>query len=85
MSFFLFDVTYLIPFALLGVVAAVVLLICRRKKNGVRPPYAKAFLIIALVLFGFALVTVVLIPLVHYISLVFRFGLSFIYSAFKSL
>ena len=42
-------------------------------------------LIIALVLFGFALVTVVLIPLVHYISLVFRFGLSFIYSAFKSL
>ena len=30
-------------------------------------------------------VTVVLIPLVHYISLVFRFGLSFIYSAFKSL
>ena len=85
MSFFLFDVAYLIPFALLGVVAAVVLLICRRKKNGVRPPYARTFLIIALVLFGFALVTVVLIPLVHYIILAFRFGLSFLYSALKSL
>ena len=84
-ALFRFDVTYLIPAALIGAAAAIVLLILRRKRDGVRPPYATAFLIIALALFGFAAVTVILIPLIHFVIQLFRFALEFFYAALKSL
>ncbi len=80
-----FDVRYLIPAALIGAAAAVILLILRRKRDGVRPPYATAFLIIALALFGFAAVTVILIPLIHLLIQFVQFALVFIWSALKSL
>ena len=84
-SFFQFNATYLIPVALIGASAAIVLLILRRKRDGVRPPYATAFLIIALSLFGFAAVSVILIPLVHLIIELVKLAIVFFYSALKSL
>ena len=84
-TFYKIDLFYLIPVALAGVVAAIILLILRRKRNGVRPKHAKLFLFLALGLFAFAFVTVILIPVIHYVILLIEFGAEFVYAAFKSL
>ena len=84
-GFYLFNVTYLIPAALIGVIVAIVLLVKRRKKDGVRPPHAGGFLVAAILLFVFAGITIVLIPLIHYIILFFRFGTELFYAGLKSL
>lgn len=83
--FFAFNSTYLVPAGLILAAAAVVLLILRRKRDGVRPPHAKLFLVLALVFFGFAFVTVILIPLIHLVLQLLEFGAAFFYSALKSL
>ena len=84
-DFFLFDILYLVPAAFAGIIAAVVLLILRRKKNGVRPKHATAMLIIAICLFAFAFVAVILIPVIYYAVLFVKFAMAFFYAGLKSL
>lgn len=82
---FYFDLFYLAPAALIGLAAAVVLFLVSRKKNGVRPPCAGVCRPLAFCLIGFAAVTLILIPLVHYLILFVRFALEFLYYGLKSI
>ena len=84
-ALFHFDLHYLIPAALIGIAVAVVMLVLRRKKDGVRPPYARGFLIMAILLFVFAGVTIIVIPLIYFVVMVIRFGMQFFFAALKSL
>ena len=84
-DFFLFNLHYLIPTALFALAVAVVLLILRRKKNGERPLYAKRLLITALVLILFAVISIVVLPLIHFIVMFIKFGTAIFYSGLKSI
>lgn len=80
-----FDVLILIPLALAGLAAAVLLLVLQRPKNGVRPPRARGYLITAILLIVFAAASLGVIPLLYLASLLFRFLPGFLYSFFKSI
>ncbi|MBQ7172353.1 MAG: hypothetical protein IJR89_08775 [Clostridia bacterium] len=80
-----FDVLILIPLSLLGLAAAIVLLVLQREKNGVRPPRARGYRVAAILLFVFAAVPLAVIPLLYLASLLYRFLPGFLYSFFKSL
>ena len=82
---FSFDLHYLIPAALVGAVIAVVLLIVSRGRNGARPSGAKRMRIAAALLLIFAGIALVVIPIVHFIWLVVKFGFAVLYSGLKSL
>ena len=84
-SIYLFDIRYLIPAAPVALIAAIVFLLLRRKKNGVGSKHAKGYLIAAISLFAFAAISMVAIPLIHFIYLVIKFGAAVFYSGFKSI
>ena len=79
-----FDTIHLMIPAAAGLVIAIILLVLRKKKNGVRPKYARPFLIIALILIVFAIITLVVIPVVGYGYLFLKFGTGIFYSGLKS-
>ena len=79
------DSLFLMPVAAVAVIVAIVLLVKQRKKLGVRPPYARAFRIAAILLLLFAVVVFIVIPMIYLIYMIARFGLAFIYSGAKSL
>ena len=62
-TLFRIDCLFLIPAALIGLAAAVVLFLVSRKKNGVRPPCAGVCRPLAFCLIGFAAVTLIVPPL----------------------
>ncbi|MBQ9469201.1 MAG: hypothetical protein IJU52_09365 [Clostridia bacterium] len=86
-TFSAFVVLYLTPLAIAALVVAIILLVKRKKKNGVRPPYARGFLIAAICLFVFVAIAAVLllISLVYFAIMVIRVGESFLWAALKSL
>ena len=84
-TLFRIDCLFLIPAALIGLAAAIVLLCRRRKKNGVRPPHARGYLIAAVLLILFALIALAVIPLLYFAMLLWKFGPALFYSGLKSL
>ena len=76
---------YLIPAALAGVAVAVVLLIMRRKRGGKRPKHSRSYLVAALLLFAFAFVTLIVLPLVEFAYNLIRFGTAVFFAGLKSL
>lgn len=80
-----FNSSVLVPIAVVGIVVAIVLLVLRRKKNGVRPPHAKAYLIVAILLFVYAAIVMIILPLIYLVTLLMEFGVEFFYAALKSL
>lgn len=80
-----FNVFHLMPAALIGLVAAVVILIATRRKNGARsgctrPGYVRPLRTAALILFIFAALSLVVFPVVYYIIMFIKFGTAIFYS-----
>ena len=82
-SAFFFFQFYLCPAGFLAVIAAIILLVLRRKKNGVRPPRARGYLIAAICLFIFA--ALVLMAFLFCLgALVVEFGFTVVFAGLKS-
>ena len=79
------DYCYLIPAAFVGIIAAVVLRILRRKRGGKRPKHSRSYLVAALLLFAFAFVTLIVLPLVEFAYYMIRFGVAVFFAGLKSL
>ncbi len=79
------DLFFLIPIAVIAIIVAIIMLIKRRKKNGVRPRHARAYLITALLLFLYAFIVMIVIPIIDFIVVSSKFGMALIYSGFKAL
>ena len=84
-NFMSFEHRVMIPIALVGILVAIVLLVLRRKKNGVRPQHAKGFLTVALFLIVYAIVALILLPLTDFVIHLAVFGAEFMFAAMKSL
>ena len=82
-EFYQFVRLYLTPVALIGLAAAILLLFLRRKKNGVRPPCERVFLFTAIALILFAIVTLIVIPLIHLAIMFAEFGTVLFYASLK--
>ena len=72
------------PLAFVGVIAAMVLLVLRRKRNGVRPQRSRTYLITAIALLLFAVIVFAVIPAVDFVYNAVRFGTAVFFAGLKS-
>ena len=72
------------PVAAVALILSIVLLVRSKKRDGVRPPRAHSYRLVALFFILFAAVVFVVIPFIYFLYLISKFGLAFIYAGAKS-